>query len=72
MTDLDNQLIDLQTRVAYQEDLLTDLNNIVIKQDAEILTLKQQVRQLAKKMEDFLANPGLADGEISIEKPPHY
>jgi SlyX protein len=72
MADIDNQLIDLQTRIAYQEDLLADLNNIVIKQDAEILTLKQQVRQLAKKMEDFLANPGSAGVEITLEKPPHY
>jgi SlyX protein len=72
MTNIENELIDLQTRIAYQEDLLSELNNIVIKQDAEILTLKQQVRQLAKKMEDFLANPETGGVEISMEKPPHY
>jgi SlyX protein len=72
MTNIENELIDLQTRIAYQEDLLSELNNIVIKQDAEILTLKQQVRQLAKKMEDFLANPESDGVEISMEKPPHY
>jgi SlyX protein len=72
MTNIENELIDLQTRIAYQEDLLSELNNIVIKQDAEILTLKQQVRQLAKKMEDFLANPESGGVEISMEKPPHY
>ncbi len=72
MMNFENEFIDLQTRIAYQEDLLSELNNIVIKQDAEILTLKQQVRQLAKKMEDFLANPESGGVEISMEKPPHY
>jgi SlyX protein len=72
MTNIENELVDLQTRIAYQEDLLEQLNQIVVKQDAEILTLKQQVRQLMKKMEEFLANPASADIETSMEKPPHY
>jgi len=67
-----NELIDLQTRIAYQEDMLVELNQIVIKQDAEILTLKQQVRYLTKRIEDFLTNPADADVEISDDRPPHY
>lgn len=70
--NIENELVDLQTRIAYQEDLLERLNDIVSKQDVEILTLKQQVRQLMKKMEEFLANPASSDIETSMEKPPHY
>lgn len=67
-----NEIIDIQTRLAYQEDLLNELNQIVSRQDAEILTLKQQVRQLNKRVEDFLTSPAQADVETGDERPPHY
>ena len=69
---LENDMIDLQTRIAYQEDLLAELNQIVTRQDAEILTLKQQVRQLAKRLDDFLTNPGQGMVDPGAERPPHY
>jgi SlyX protein len=67
-----NDIVDLQTRLAYQEDLLNELNQIVIRQDAEILTLKQQVRHLAKRLEDLLTNPAAENVDIGDERPPHY
>jgi SlyX protein len=67
-----NDIIDLQTRLAYQEDLLTGLNQIVTRQDAEILTLKQQVRQLAKRLEDILTSSSRGNIDIAEERPPHY
>jgi SlyX protein len=67
-----NEIIDIQTRLAYQEDLLNELNQIVTRQDAEILTLKQQIRQLSKRVEDFLTNPAQENVDISDERPPHY
>lgn len=67
-----NEIIDVQTRLAYQEDLLNELNQIVTRQDAEILTLKQQVRQLSKRVEDFLTSPAQENVDISDERPPHY
>lgn len=69
---LENDMIDLQTRIAYQEDLLAELNQIVTRQDAEILTLKQQLRQLAKRLDDFLTNPGQPMVDPGAERPPHY
>lgn len=67
-----NDIIDLQTRLAYQEDLLTGLNQIVTRQDAEILTLKQQVRQMAKRLEDILTSSSQGNIDIAEERPPHY
>jgi SlyX protein len=69
---VENDIIDLQTRIAYQEDMLAELNQIVTRQDAEILTLKQQVRQLAKRLDDFLTNPGQEMVDPGAERPPHY
>ena len=54
MNELQEQLIELQTRVAFQEDTLTQLNQVVAKQDQEILTLQQQLRLLAKRLDDAL------------------
>jgi SlyX protein len=67
-----NEIVDIQTRLAYQEDLLNELNQIVSRQDAEILTLKQHVRQLGKRVEDFLTSPAQENVDISDERPPHY
>ena len=37
MSDIEEQLIDVQTRVAYQEDTLAQLNDVITKQDAEFI-----------------------------------
>ena len=72
MNDLQDELIDLQTRVAYQEDTLSQLNDIVTKQDAEILQLQQQVRLLAKRLDELHYAPEGEAGEALSERPPHY
>ncbi len=54
MSDFQEQLIDLQTRVAYQEDTLEQLNQVITQQDTEIVQLKQQIRILAQRLEDSL------------------
>jgi SlyX protein len=72
MSDLEEQLIDVQTRIAYQEDTLTQLNEVITRQDAEIIQLKQQLRLLALRIDEMQRNPAQADGEITNERPPHY
>jgi SlyX protein len=71
------QLVELQTQLAYQEDLLNALNDRVSEQDGELRILRQQLRQLAQASrvmretmeEQGLAEPGFA---AEMEKPPHY
>lgn len=72
MNELQEQLIELQTRVAFQEDTLTQLNQVVAKQDQEILTLQQQLRLLAKRLEDALFQEELGVEKQIDERPPHY
>lgn len=72
MPDFEEQLIDIQTRVAYQEDTLAQLNEVITRQDAELLHLKQQLRLLAARLEEVTANPGQDAGETIDERPPHY
>ncbi len=72
VNDIDDKLIDLQTRVAYQEDLLAHLDQVITKQDADIIQLQQQVRLLAKRLDESLFAQE-QDGENAVsERPPHY
>lgn len=70
MNDLQEELIDLQMRLAYQEDTIAQLNQVVTKQDADILLLKQQISLLAKRLDETSQVQQSISGEI--ERPPHY
>lgn len=73
MSDIEEQLIDVQTRVAYQEDTLAKLNDVITKQDTEIVQLKQQVRLLAQRLEELMRDPAQGDDtDITNDRPPHY
>ncbi len=73
LEQLQDQLIDLQTRVSYQDDTLAQLNDVVIEQDNIISTLQKQMIALAKKHDEmnYSAEQGGA-GNPADERPPHY
>ncbi len=71
INDLGDELIELQTRIAYQEDTITQLNNVVIKQDADIIQLQQQMRLLAKRIDELSFTQGDGSEEITNDRPPH-
>jgi len=70
--NLEEQLIDLQSRVAYQEDTLQQLNTVIADQDAYIRTLQVQMQALAKKLEDLTYSVEQRDSRPVDERPPHY
>lgn len=72
MKTINDELIDLQTRVAYQEDTLAHLDQIVTKQDADIIQLQQQMRLLAKRLDASLFAQEQDSAAGIIERPPHY
>lgn len=72
MNDIQEELIELQTRLAYQEDTIAQLNDVITKQDADITQLQHQMRLLAKRFEELLAEQDRGDVEITNERPPHY
>ena len=68
--DVQHQLMELQTQFAFQEDLLSALNERVVKQDKELDRLKRMLLALQEnyvKLADSLPQSG---GER--ERPPHY
>ena len=65
----EDQLVDLQTRLAYQEHTLSQLNDVVIGQQAELERLRTVVRDLLQMVGD---ERGAASPASVEEKPPHY
>ena len=65
----EDQLEDLQTRLAYQEHTLSQLNDVVIGQQAELERLRIVVRDLLQMVGDERGSASPASVE---EKPPHY
>jgi SlyX protein len=68
--DVVQQLVDVQTQLAYHEDLVGELNNALASQQQEILVLRRQL-QLLKQRQDDQA-PGPAGSGPAEETPPHY
>lgn len=67
----DSRLEAVESKLAFQEDLIESLNEVVARQDREILALKQRLSELAAKIEDLAAaSPGGAG--LDHEPPPHY
>ena len=73
MNDLNDDLIELQTRLAFQEDTINQLNAVITQQDAAILQLQHQMRLLARRIDELAVERRTAGGDVvADERPPHY
>lgn len=68
----DKLMIDLQSKIAFQEDTVQTLNDVVSEQQKDILQLKAQVHSLIDELRTVLS--GLETGGINSDNeiPPHY
>lgn len=71
---LQEQLIELQSQFAFQEDLLNDLNAIVVRQQDQIDALEREVILHRERLLHVLENlPDKGQSAMSVdERPPHY
>lgn len=67
-TYLQEQVDELQSRQAYQEDTIQALNNVIVLQDAKLVELQQQLQYFQTRLKDFIHTK---DNDI-CQKPPHY
>jgi len=65
----DQRLTELEIKVSYQEDLLDQLNQVVVRQQQEIDLLLREVRQLRQQVPE---GTGQTFSRASEELPPHY
>lgn len=69
---MSERLDELESRLAFQDQLLEELNQVVSRQDGEILRLKNELKILKGRVQELnAAMPGQTfnpDDEV----PPHY
>ena len=65
------RLIELEIKVAYQEDLLQDLNRIVSQQQQQISRLEATCKMLNDRIKS-ISTAAQHSGEMTDEIPPHY
>ena len=69
MTDNDARLEELESKIAFQEDTIQKLNDVVIEQDARIHGLETSLRLLVENLRDRATATEI---EPQDEPPPHY
>lgn len=69
--EMQRQLEELQSQLAFQEDTVAALNAALSGQQQEILTLKRQLALLKQRLDEQALHVD-AEGPAASEKPPHY
>ena len=67
---MNEKLTDLQTRLAFQEDCIDELNHTVARQAQEIKELQHGFKEIAKRLQ-ALSHSDVAS-ETEETPPPHY
>lgn len=66
----EDRLIDIETRLAYQDQTINELNQVIYQQQKQIDQLEKTCLQLSNRMKDLASKnrPTVPPDE----KPPHY
>lgn len=67
---MNSDIIELQSRIAYLEDALQTLNNVIARQDAVIMELQKSDDALNQKLSALSIEVG--QSQINNQRPPHY
>ena len=66
----EDRLVEIETKIAFQENTIKDLSDAVYSQQKQIDTLNKTMKQLVDQIEDSsVISPR---GTLKDEKPPHY
>ena len=69
--DLETQehIIVLETKLAYMEDFVSQLQKVTVEHTEEIERLREENRLMAQKIREM---SDLLEGDIPNRRPPHY
>ncbi|OOF67994.1 SlyX family protein [Rodentibacter caecimuris] len=70
MIALENRITELETKIAFQEQLLEDLNQALIQQQFDLDKTQRQLRYLVEKLKDL--QPSNVASQTEETPPPHY
>ena len=63
------ELIALETKLAYMEDFVNQLQTVTVEHTKLIDSLREENKLMAQKIKDM---SDLLEGDIPNRKPPHY
>ena len=67
----DEWQVDMETRLAFQEHMLAELNDALVQQQKQSEELATLCRYLLTRLRELEGSDGGGD-EVTDEKPPHY
>jgi SlyX protein len=70
--DAGSRLDEVESRLAFQDDLIESLNRVVARQDLELADLLRRLRALERRLNDLAETASLAGSATGHEVPPHY
>lgn len=66
---METKLVDIETRMAFQDDTIQQLSDVIYRQQQQIDKLERTVQMLVDKIQDLMQD---LPGKVVDEKPPHY
>jgi SlyX protein len=66
----EERFVDLETRLAHQDQMLHELNEVVTDQQAKLMQLEELCRSLVDRVRSL--GEGIQQGDPASERPPHY
>ncbi len=69
---LHEDMVELQSQMAFAEDTVEALNSAIASQQLEITTLRRQVELLKQRQEEQASDSEQNPAGPANERPPHY
>ena len=66
----EDRFIDLESRLAHQDQLLNELNEVMTQQQAKLMQLETLCNSLISRVRSI--GEAMPDSDPSNERPPHY
>jgi len=66
---VDKRLTELETLIAFQDDTIKQLNDVIAAQQRQIDALSQEMKTLKQQFKEMTPSPVVS---ASDETPPHY
>lgn len=67
--DTEEKIIGLETKLAYLEDFLNQLQSVAVENSTTIEKLREENKLMAQKIRDLSDQ---MEGDIPNRRPPHY
>ncbi|WP_339487338.1 SlyX family protein [Pseudomonas sp. EL_65y_Pfl2_R95] len=67
--DMERRVVELEMRLAFQDDTIQSLNDVLVEQQRHVEQLQLQVAALAKRQQEINGQFEIAEDDAP---PPHY